>query len=242
MVLRCDAAGSACIAACTGGTSAGAGVASVAAGAGGTTAGAGGGAGAAGAAALLDAAAQRGAAGAACAAGAAGAADVAELAEAQARRAAEAQAEQRRGGSRRRGWRMGRRRSAQPARPAEQLALPVGASFRCGAGGAPVAMCGRVLFDCTFRGINLWGKVQFVDAIGLPQLQSPHRVTLGAGSEGPDHQPPLTRQQLRQVAGGHICDQISQLQGRSSSPSALRTLRSQPETLQPGPRLRLPSD
>jgi hypothetical protein len=32
-------------------------------------------------------------------------------------------------------------------------------------------MCGRVLCDCTFKGKNLWGKVQFVDATGFPDFK-----------------------------------------------------------------------
>ena len=40
-------------------------------------------------------------------------------------------------------------------------------------------MCGRVFCDCTLDGINLWGRVQFVDAIGSPDFKV-RMVTLGA--------------------------------------------------------------
>ena len=32
-------------------------------------------------------------------------------------------------------------------------------------------MCGRVRCDCTLKGKNLWGKVQFVDATGFPDFK-----------------------------------------------------------------------
>ena len=48
-----------------------------------------------------------------------------------------------------------------------------------GAGGSGVAMCGRVLCDCSLKGKNLWGKVQQVDAIGFPDFKV-KVVTVGA--------------------------------------------------------------
>jgi len=39
-------------------------------------------------------------------------------------------------------------------------------------------MCGRVKCDCTLDGQNLWGKVQVVDSIGLPDFKV-REVTVG---------------------------------------------------------------
>jgi hypothetical protein len=32
-------------------------------------------------------------------------------------------------------------------------------------------MCGRVMCDCTFKGQQLWGKVQMVDSLGFPDFK-----------------------------------------------------------------------
>jgi len=67
--------------------------------------------------------------------------------------------------------------AAQPDRPAADAALPDAAPLDAAPPaidlGAPdaVAMCGLIRCDCTLDGIELTGKVKYVDALGFPDFK-----------------------------------------------------------------------